>query len=50
MAHNPNKGLTRAVHIKNVQVKPQTSVPTSSYAPPKPVSPPSRSTPPTSKK
>ena len=33
-----DKGLTRSVTVKNVQVKPQTGTPISSYAPPKPVS------------
>jgi len=32
-----NKGLSRTVTTKNVQVKPNTSVTVSSYAPPKPV-------------
>lgn len=41
MADVPKKGLSRTVHIKNVQVKPPTNVPTSSYAQPKPVSRPS---------
>ena len=32
-----DKGLSRTVTVKNVQVKPPTGTPVSSYAPPKPV-------------
>lgn len=32
-----DKGLSRTVTVKNVQVKPSTSTPVSSFAPPKPV-------------